>query len=355
MTSPPVLALDSVTKRFGDAAAVDDVSLAFEEGEFFALLGPSGCGKTTLLRLLAGFAAPDSGRILLDGADVTAMRANRRPLNLMFQSYALFPHLNVRRNVAYGLEMERLPRAEVRRRTEEILERTALGDAADRMPSQLSGGQQQRVALARALVKRPRLLLLDEPLAALDRKLREEMQIELKRLQAELGVTFVVVTHDQEEALVMADRLALMNAGRIVQHGTPRDVYESPATRFAATFIGVSNLFEGELADGGLVAGRHGTLRVPAGGATRGRAALAVRPERMTLEAAEPGDGRNGVRGTVSAVAYHGSDLNVHVRVGGPESAVVVRADSAGSAPRWRAGQSVWCVWNPGEGRLLTE
>ncbi|HSF94285.1 MAG TPA: ABC transporter ATP-binding protein [Thermohalobaculum sp.] len=355
MSGPPVMALDSVTKRFGTVTAVDSVSLELKEGEFFALLGPSGCGKTTLLRILAGFEAPDTGRVMLDGAEITRLRANRRPVNLMFQSYALFPHMTVSGNIAYGLEMERLPRSEIDRRTAEIMDLAELTELAGRRPDQLSGGQRQRVALARALVKRPRVLLLDEPLAALDKKLREQMQIELKRLQHDLGLTFVVVTHDQEEALVMADRLALMEAGRVVQTGGPRDLYENPASRFVAGFIGVTNFFEGTTADGGLATEAHGLLRADAT-ATPGKAAtIAVRPERITLAAAAT-EGLNGARGLIAAVAYHGNDLNIHVAVPGTPRAVVARVDATSEiADRFQPGQTVCCTWRPEHGRLLTE
>ena len=225
--------------------AVDHVSLEIRKNEFFALLGPSGCGKTTLLRMLAGFETPTGGRILLEGNDISALPPEKRPLNLMFQSYALFPHMTVAKNLAYGLEMDRLPKAEIARRVEEIMAVTDLGQFAGRKPDQLSGGQKQRVALARALVKRPKVLLLDEPLGALDKKLRERMQLELKRLQHEVGITFIIVTHDQEEALVMADRMAILKDGKLLQCGSPEDVYETPADRFVANFIGVMNFIEG--------------------------------------------------------------------------------------------------------------
>ena len=241
-----------VTKRYGPIVALDGVSLTLAENEFFALLGPSGCGKTTLLRILAGFELPDEGALRLEGRDLLELRPNQRPFNMMFQSYALFPHMTVRGNVAYGLEMEGVPDPERRRRVDEILTLVQLETEADRKPHLLSGGQRQRVALARALVKRPRLLLLDEPLAALDKKLRQQMQLELKRLQHEVGITFVLVTHDQEEALVMADRIALMDRGRVVQLGSPREIYDRPVNLFAADFIGAMNILEGRAAPGGL-------------------------------------------------------------------------------------------------------
>jgi spermidine/putrescine transport system ATP-binding protein len=236
--------LEKVVKRYGDQAAVDDVSLSIGEGEFFSLLGPSGCGKTTSLRMMAGFVAPDEGRVLLQGEDVTSVPPNRRPVNMVFQQYALFPHMSVYDNVAFGLSVKRVPRSEHRARVNEILRVVALEGYERRRPRELSGGQQQRVALARALVNRPAALLLDEPLGALDVKLRRHMQRELKRIQHELGTTFVYVTHDQEEALAMSDRIAVMNGGRVEQLGTPRQIYEQPATAFVADFVGTVNVLD---------------------------------------------------------------------------------------------------------------
>jgi spermidine/putrescine transport system ATP-binding protein len=353
-----VIEVAGVTKRFGKVTAVDNVGVALKEGEFFALLGPSGCGKTTLLRLIAGFETPDAGRILLDGKDITGLRANRRPVNLMFQSYALFPHMSVRANVAYGLEMDRLPRGEIRERVDDILRMTELVDLADRKPDQLSGGQRQRVALARALVKRPRVLLLDEPLGALDKKLREQMQLELKKLQHDLGITFVVVTHDQDEALVMADRIALMKDGVIAQAGSPRDLYESPASRFVAGFIGVSNFFEGAVAPDGLVVNGHGLLKADVPGAlTAGSAAcLAVRPERITLSRDAALADHTGVEGEIVDLAYHGQDVNLLVRVAGVDAPVMVRLTAAQEEQgNFQPGQRAWCNWRPEHGRILTD
>ncbi len=353
---PSVINLVEVTRRFGPVAAVDHVSIDLLEGEFFALLGPSGCGKTTLLRLIAGFEIPDNGSVLLDGRDITRLRANRRPINLMFQSYALFPHMSVQANIAYGLEMERLSRPEITRRVAEVLDMVELGELAARKPDRLSGGQRQRVALARALVKRPRVLLLDEPLGALDKKLREQMQIELKRLQHELGITFVVVTHDQEEALVMADRIALMKDGRIVQLDQPRALYECPLTRFVADFIGVTNFIEGTLTAEGLSVKDQGLLRAETIASAGEPASLAVRPERMSLSFEHPSAEYDSVKGVIADVAYHGQDLSVHIAAPGIVGPVLVRVPSGDPASEnLQPGQSVWCRWRPEHASTLTE
>jgi spermidine/putrescine ABC transporter ATP-binding subunit len=350
-----VLEVDTVCKNFGRLTAVDGVSLAIRENEFFALLGPSGCGKTTLLRMLAGFEAPTSGRILLDGADVSRVPPDRRPVNLMFQSYALFPHMTVRGNISYGLEMERRPAAEIRSRVDEMLATTQLSGLADRKPDQLSGGQKQRVALARALIKRPRVLLLDEPLGALDKKLRGEMQIELKRLQNELGITFVVVTHDQEEALVMADRMAVLKDGRLLQCDTPHEVYERPADAFVAGFIGVMNFCEGvALAEGGVKA-RDGSIiagSLPQAIAGGEAAVAAVRPERVVLF--PPAAIANRITGTVEALAYHGLDLQLHVRteLAGKPFLVRITADTADSR-KLDVGDGVEIGWAATDTRIF--
>src|SRR5690242_4196420 len=308
--APPYVRLQAVSKKFGDFLAVDAVSLDIRRGEIFCLLGGSGSGKTTLLRMLAGFETPSSGRIYIDGEDMSAVPPYERPVNMMFQSYALFPHMSVEKNVAFGLEQERLERAEIRRRVTEILDIVQMGSYAARKPHQLSGGQRQRVALARALAKRPKLLLLDEPLAALDRKLRERTQFELLNIQERLGVTFIVVTHDQEEAMTLATRMGVMDRGRIVQVGTPTDIYESPGTKFVADFIGSVNLFEGQLLEsapasirssehGGVIRVGHGVSATP--GAT---VWVAVRPEKIHIAKAEPVGADNLVRGRVKDVAY---------------------------------------------------
>ncbi len=250
MSEKPLLRISNASKAFGTTQALQNVSLDVRENEFFALLGPSGCGKTTLLRALAGFESLDSGEIQLAGTDLLSEPANRRPVNLMFQSYALFPHLSVYENIAYGLKREKLSKEEVSSRVEEVLTTVGLSDLAKRRPAQLSGGQKQRVALARAIVKKPKILLLDEPLSALDRKVRSEMQLELKRLQLEVGITFIIVTHDQEEAMSMADRIAVMNDGEIVQIASPFELYSNPKNTFVADFIGTSNLLTGVLGNG---------------------------------------------------------------------------------------------------------
>jgi len=353
---PVVLSVDKVAKRFGAATAIAGISLDIREKEFFALLGPSGCGKTTLLRMLAGFETPSEGRILLDGIDIAPLPPNKRPLNLMFQSYALFPHMSVRSNIAYGLEMERLGREEIRSRVDAILATTQLGDLAGRRPDQLSGGQKQRVALARALVKRPRVLLLDEPLGALDKKLREAMQLELKRLQNEVGITFVMVTHDQEEALVMADRMAVLKDGRLLQCDAPHAIYERPADRFVADFIGMMNFIPGRTAPGGVAAQDGVIIAAPeASGLQSGLgASAAVRPERVTID---PGPNCiNRVSGVVEAVAYHGLDLQIHVRTALAPKPLLVRitADAADRRPV-APGERVELGWAAADTRIFLD
>src|SRR5262245_5601184 len=320
-TARPLVRFDDVTKRFGAAPAVDGVSLDIYEREFFALLGPSGCGKTTLLRMLAGFETPIEGRILLDGKDIAPVPPYRRPVNMMFQAYALFPHLTVEGNVAFGLRQDGVARPEIAKRVKEMLALVRLEGLEKRKPNQLSGGQRQRVALARALVKRPKVLLLDEPLAALDRKLRENTQFELMHLQERLGLTFVIVTHDREEAMTLAHRVAVMDRGRIVQVATPAEIYEQPRSRFIAEFIGDVNLLEGGLAaiaaDSVTVetaAGRF--IATDAGGAELGtKVWLAVRPEKVRISRERPQAADNGVGGQVSDIGYLGDVSIYHVRL----------------------------------------
>ncbi len=344
-----------VTKAFGPVLAVDNLSLSVGGNEFFALLGPSGCGKTTLLRMIAGFEKPDQGRILLDGIDITDLKANKRPINLMFQSYALFPHMTVAGNVAYGLEMEGLRGAELNRRVDEALALVQLSALSARKPAQLSGGQKQRVALARALVKRPKLLLLDEPLGALDKKLREQMQIELKRLQQETGIAFLVVTHDQEEALTMADRIALLRQGHIAQLGEPRALYERPNTRFVADFIGQMNFLEGQRNAAGFEVPGLGVFDaanladVPSGT----KAALAIRPERILVsETAAAG----ALPAEVDGLAYLGQDLILHLKLDGQAKPLVARLPAANPLSTHVArGTKIWCGWSAAHSLILSE
>ena len=316
--SPPVVAL----------AAVD---LEIADNEFFTLLGPSGCGKTTMLRLIAGFEHPTSGTLQMFGEDLLSLPPYKRAVNTVFQSYALFPHLSVARNVAFGLEMLGKPKAEIRATVGEMLELVQMSHLADRQTSQISGGQQQRVALARALAPRPRLLLLDEPLSALDFKLRKEMQLELKRLQTETGITFIFVTHDQEEALTMSDRIAVMGNGSIRQIGSPRDIYERPAERFVADFIGDTNFVPARItaaqqdsADVVLASGRSTAARLPSGGARTGEVTLAIRPEHARLVVA--GDGL--LEGTISNIVYFGTDTHIHMALEDGTAFVLRRQNS---------------------------
>ncbi|GAA2351453.1 ABC transporter ATP-binding protein [Dactylosporangium salmoneum] len=341
----PLVRIDAVSRRFGEVRALDQVSLEIRQGEFFALLGPSGCGKTTLLRILAGFEYPDSGSVTLDGADLLAVPPHRRPVNLMFQSYALFPHMSVAKNISYGLERERLPKAEIRERVDAVLTTAGLTGLARRRPHQLSGGQRQRVALARAIVKRPRLLLLDEPLSALDKKVRAEMQLELKRLQHEVGITFVVVTHDQEEAMSLADRIAVLSEGRVRQIDAPVPLYERPADLFVADFIGANNLVTGVAATDGLHVPGVGVLpcRVPAA-SVGASATLAVRPERVRLGCGD------GLAGVVADVTFFGGTTRVAVRVAGLDRPLLVTV--AGAAPV-TLGEQTGVGWSVSDAMLL--
>ncbi len=326
----PIVRIEGLTRRFGPIVAVDRVDLEIARGELFALLGGSGCGKTTLLRMLAGFETPDEGRLFIDGQDMTDVPPYRRPVNMMFQSYALFPHMDVAANVGYGLRRDGVKAPEIAARVAEILKLVHLEDHARRKPSQLSGGQRQRVALARALVKRPKLLLLDEPLAALDRKLRESTRFEMVRLQEQLGLTFVMVTHDQEEAMSMATRLAVMNAGRIAQIGTPHEVYEHPASRFVADFIGIANI-----------------IALEAGGW------MALRPEKITLSAARPALPQT-VAGRIADVAYEGDRSLYHVETDAHGTMTVSTTNTSRSAgAAFARGQPVWLGWSDEAGQRL--
>ena len=327
-----LLEIIEASKRFAAIAAVDEVSLSVEAGEFFALLGPSGCGKTTLLRLIAGFETPDEGRILIDGAVMNAAPPYARPVNMMFQSYALFPHLDVAGNVAFGLKQEGMERRRREARVADMLALVQMSDYARRRPHELSGGQKQRVALARALAKMPKLLLLDEPLAALDRKLREGTRFEMVRLQEQLGLTFVVVTHDQEEAMSMATRLAVMNAGRIAQTGSPHDLYERPASRFVADFIGVANILQ------------TGTRRW-----------LALRPEKIVLSSERPATA-HAATGQVIDVSYEGDRSLYRVAIeNGPVMLVATMNVARAHTSAHRRGDTVWLGWSDDAGQVLEE
>jgi spermidine/putrescine transport system ATP-binding protein len=348
------VALRDVTKRFNDFIAVDDLSLELGQGEFFTLLGPSGCGKTTTLRMIAGFERPSAGEIRIEGEDVAALPAHRRPTNTVFQSYALFPHLSVEDNVAFGLKRKKVAKAEIAERVGAELERVGLAADAKRRPSQLSGGMQQRVALARALVNLPKVLLLDEPLGALDLKLRKGLQVELKRIQREVGITFVYVTHDQEEALTMSDRIAIMNRGRIEQIGSPEEVYEWPATTFVAGFIGVSNLMPAKVTAGNRVKLESGPeIDADTGTLASGESCHAVvRPEKLRVERVEDGAGANGmprVEGVVESSLYLGTATQLVVSLDGDVrmTVLVPNADEEARQHLPGGGARVALSWAP--------
>jgi len=359
-TKRPIVEIRGVTKRFGAGEpAVDSVDLEIPEGELFALLGPSGCGKTTLLRMLAGFETPTTGEIRIDGTDVAGVPPNRRPVNMVFQSYAVFPHMSVFDNVAYGLKVTGVPAAERRERVREALGLVRLDGLEARKPDQLSGGQRQRVALARALVKRPRVLLLDEPLSALDAKLRETMRLELVNLRIAVGITFVFVTHDQDEALSMADRIAVMEHGRVRQVADPATLYEHPSCRFVADFIGKVNLFEGTVRDAGdgelvLDVPGLGSLRVPHPKRERGELGVAVRPEKIRLGETRP-DAGFSFEATVEDFAYYGSETHLFlVTEGGVRLSATVPNTDRGPV-RVERGARRFVSWRPSDTLVLTE
>ncbi|MFZ5709200.1 MAG: ABC transporter ATP-binding protein [Pseudomonadota bacterium] len=353
---PVAVEARKASKVFGQGEhavrALDGVSITIDAGEFFTLLGPSGCGKTTLLRLIAGFESPTSGQILLDGQDITDLPPNRRPVNTVFQSYALFPHLTVSQNVAFGLQMLRRPATEVRTRTAEMLSLVKLDAMANRRTSQLSGGQQQRVALARALAPQPKVLLLDEPLSALDLKLRKEMQIELKRLQTETGITFIFVTHDQEEALTMSDRIAVMSAGHILQVGTARDIYTKPVNRFVADFIGETNFLSGTVERDKVKLSSGALIEVPGLPAHGQKITLAVRPEQVRLT--EPGEA-GALTATVTNWVYFGTDTHYQLALA-DGTGIVARVQSPPTGtPGLETGAKVGVRFIPGAVQVLED
>lgn len=349
--------LEDVSKAFKSAVAVDNVTLTIDEGEFFSLLGPSGCGKTTTLRMIGGFEEPSSGRIWLGDDDVSGLPAHKRDVNTVFQSYALFPHLGVAENIAYGLKRQGVLKGEIGPRVEAMLELVDLEGYGHRRTTQLSGGQQQRVALARALVNRPQVLLLDEPLGALDLKLRKQMQLELKRIQSEVGITFIYVTHDQEEAMTMSDRIAVMSAGRLEQVGAPQDVYELPATSFVASFLGASNLLEGEIegTSGEVTKVRlrvGGTVTLPAGRLpySDGPVAVGVRPEKLHIQATDSSEmdkADNAIEATVVSSTYTGVSTSYECATSDGTRLIVYVQNLERSASPPGAGERVRLTWDP--------
>jgi putrescine transport system ATP-binding protein len=370
----PLLRIDAVVKKFGVSRAVNGLSLDIGAGEFFALLGPSGCGKTTLLRMLAGFETPDEGRILLDGRDIAQIPPHQRPINMMFQNYALFPHLNVRDNIAFGLKRAQMPRRETKTRVAEMVALVKLEGLEKRKPHQLSGGQRQRVALARSLARRPQILLLDEPLAALDKKLRESTQLELMELQRRLGLTFIIVTHDQEEAMTVAGRIGVMDAGRLEQVATPRELYEAPRSRWVAEFVGDINLFEGQIEprEGGRVAMAPrlaivtrdaGTVHVaaPSQPITKATVCVAIRPEKIKLSrrgpvSSENSNALNRLEGVVTDVGYLGGVTTYKVKL---DSGAVLRSSMANTArldlDAYSPGQRVVAWFTPDDCVVLEQ
>jgi putrescine transport system ATP-binding protein len=365
--SVPFIRFENVTKRFGDFVAVDNLTLDIYEREFFSLLGPSGCGKTTLMRMLAGFEEPTEGRILLQGKDISGVPPYKRPTNMMFQSYALFPHMSVEKNIAFGLEQDNLPRAEINTRVEEMLRLVKLTEFAKRKPSQLSGGQRQRVALARSLAKRPKVLLLDEPLGALDRKLREETQFEIMDLQQTLGLTFLIVTHDQEEAMTVSDRIAVMDKGTVVQVATPAEIYEAPNSRYVADFIGDINIFEAEVKD---IAPREGAsahirldcedlpvvVEQDCAVSVGGKVAFAIRPEKVGISLDPPADTTMNVgHGEVWDIGYLGDFSIFIVKLDDGRIMRAAQANVSRLVDRpITFGDMVWLKWKADSGLVLT-
>ncbi len=359
----PAIDVKNVSKIFGEAGkdevrALDDVSVAIRENEFFTLLGPSGCGKTTLLRLIAGFDFPTHGQILLHGSDIATLPPFKRPVNTVFQNYALFPHMTVAQNVAFGLEMLGRPRSEIKARVTEVLKLVQMEALRDRRTSQISGGQQQRVALARALAPKPKVLLLDEPLSALDYKLRKDMQIELKRMQHETGITFIFVTHDQEEALTMSDRIAVMNRGRILQIGSARDIYDRPSNRFVANFIGETNLLTGRV---GYATARHAQVRLangvemaaalPDGFVADGDVTVAIRPEHGRIVESKAGL----LQGTLETAVFFGTDTHFHIVLDDGTRFIIRQQNGVAGPAQAEPGQRVGIALAEGAARVLRD
>jgi spermidine/putrescine transport system ATP-binding protein len=358
-----IISIRNVTKRFGSAVtAVDDVSLDIQEGEFFALLGPSGCGKTTLLRMVAGFENPTEGRIFIDAQDMSGVDPNHRPVNMVFQSYAVFPHMTVAKNAGYGLKVTGVARQEIEERVAEALSLVKLNGFEDRFPHQLSGGQQQRVALARALIKKPKVLLLDEPLSALDAKLREAMQIELVKLQKSVGITFIIVTHSQDEALSVADRIAVMEAGRLQQIASPMELYENPKNRFCADFIGKINLLEAEVAgveNGRLlveIKGEDRKIQVPYDGQAQGEIGIAIRPEKLRLSKEEPDGEAIKLRVKITNMVYYGNASHIYAETArGLSLSVDLQNEARTTEPSIIIGNEMWVSWQPQDTLVLVE
>ena len=362
MTTPPLIRIERVTKRFGDFTAVNQVDLDIRQGEFFALLGASGCGKTTLLRMLGGFETPTEGRILIDGVDMSHVPPYERPVNMMFQSYALFPHMTVEQNIAFGLQQDKMPKAEIAERVKAMLDMVQMGALAKRKPAQLSGGQKQRVALARSLAKQPKVLLLDEPLGALDKKLREQTQLELVNIQEKVGITFIMVTHDQEEAMTMACRVGIMKEGRIAQIGSPFEVYETPNSRFVADFIGNANMIAGSVTGG--VGGDWKIAGEALGGAITAHheeplpigseVTVMVRPEKMSISRQPLPGAINTVFGAITDIAYLGDMSIYHVKLPSGAKLQVSQANLRhGGGGRLEQGEEVSISWHPGDSVVL--
>ncbi len=355
MTNNTIISIRGVSKRFGQVRAVNEVDLEIERGEFFSLLGPSGCGKTTLLRMLAGFEAPTDGEIYIDGQPMSTVMPNHRPVNMVFQNYAIFPHLDVRANIAYGMRKSGLSKAEINARVDEMLDMIKLPGYGARGATELSGGERQRVALARALIKQPKVLLLDEPLGALDKKLREQMQLELRALQKSVGITFIFVTHDQEEALTMSDRIAVMSKGNVLQVESPMRLYESPNCRFVADFIGTMNFFDGALrgVDEGIALVDAGPLgQIKARIETdppSGEVVVAIRPEKLRIAFEAPDDAVNIVEGSLGPSAYLGDRSHFYVNLPGHDHPVAVASQNVErlASGTFEASRPVWLTWAP--------